>query len=62
MLYMHDDPEIRSDALNHVDLNHWTPPQQGTLPHVRLGKHWFNLLWFVGLTVILLVLAAAVCK
>lgn len=41
---------------------HWAPEQRGTMPHVRIGKHWFNILWLVPIGVCGLVFAVAVVR
>jgi thiosulfate reductase cytochrome b subunit len=39
---------------------HWTPPKSGVVPQIRLGKHWFNVLWLIPIGLVALVLAAGV--
>lgn len=34
---------------DHVIASQWTPPQNGTVPHIRVGKRWFNVFWLVPL-------------
>ena len=34
-------------ADDRVNLSRWVPPQSGILPHLRIGKRWFNLFWLV---------------
>lgn len=50
-----------SPADDRVRLNHWLPPRSGTLPHLRIGKHWFNLLWLlpIGAALLLIMIAGA---
>lgn len=38
----------------------WTPPRNGTVPEVRIGKRWFNVLGFLPLAFVGLVLGIAV--
>ena len=39
------------------------PQLSGTLPHIRVGRrHWFNLLWLLPITWLLLIAAVAVAK
>ncbi|MGO9449714.1 MAG: molybdopterin-dependent oxidoreductase [Candidatus Binataceae bacterium] len=49
-----------SRADDRVRLSRWTPPQSGTLPHVRVGKRWFNMFWAILLGAAALVVAVAV--
>jgi sulfoxide reductase catalytic subunit YedY len=47
-------------ADDRVRLSHWTPPQCGVIPHVRVGKWWFNVFWAIPLGAALLVVGIAI--
>src|SRR5579871_2696211 len=34
-----------TDADDRLRLDHWTPPQAGIIPRVRLGQRWISVLW-----------------
>lgn len=34
-------------ADDRVRLSHWLPPRAGILPHIRIGRRWFNTLWLL---------------
>ncbi|MGO9058180.1 MAG: molybdopterin-dependent oxidoreductase [Candidatus Binataceae bacterium] len=57
-------PDLLENQLSHADdrirLSHWTPPQSGVIPHVRVGKWWFNVFWAIPLGVALLVVGIAI--
>src|SRR5262249_28123657 len=38
----------------------WAPARYGIVPHVRIGKRWFSVLWLLPIGFVGLVLAAAV--
>ncbi len=44
-----------SNAEDHVRLNTWMPPQMGTIPHIRIGRRWINVLWIIPLIIVLLI-------
>src|SRR5215472_15766262 len=52
--------------LTHADdrirLNDWLPPQWGVIPHIRLGKRWFNVLWLLPLAFLFLLISVAVVQ
>lgn len=50
-----------SPADDRVRLSHWLPPRAGTIPHLRIGKRWFNVLWLlpIGAVVLVGMIAAA---
>jgi thiosulfate reductase cytochrome b subunit len=52
--------------LTHADdrirLADWLPPQWGVIPHIRLGKRWFNVLWLLPLGFLLLLIGVAVAQ
>jgi methionine sulfoxide reductase catalytic subunit len=39
---------------------HWTPPKAGVVPHLRIGKRWFNVLWLIPIGAVVAILAAGV--
>ena len=58
-----DQNDVLESDLSHADdrvrLSHWTPPQSGVIPHVRIGKRWFNVFWAIPLGAAMLVIAIA---
>ncbi len=38
-----------SDAADAIHAEHWTPPRNGIIPRVRVGKRWINVLWTLPL-------------
>ena len=50
-----------SSADDRIVLTHWLPPRDGIVPHVRIGKRWFNTLWLIpiGATGLVLLIALA---
>lgn len=36
-----------SRADDRVRLSHWTPPQSGTIPYIRMRKWWLNVFWAI---------------
>ena len=38
------------------------PPQMGTIPHIRIGRRWINILWVIPLIILLLVPAVMVAQ
>ncbi|HJS18480.1 MAG TPA: molybdopterin-dependent oxidoreductase [Anaerolineales bacterium] len=51
-----------SDAADSLRLEHWMPPRAGTVPHIRIGGRWINILWALPIAVVLLILAIAVAQ
>jgi DMSO/TMAO reductase YedYZ molybdopterin-dependent catalytic subunit len=51
-----------SSADDRIVLNHWLPPHSGIVPHVRIGKHWFNLLWTIPISAAALVILVALAQ
>ncbi|OYV72958.1 MAG: oxidoreductase, partial [Deltaproteobacteria bacterium 21-66-5] len=51
-----------SSADDRMRLNHWLPPQEGVVPRVRVGKHWFNVLWVLPIGFVLLVVGVAMAQ
>src|SRR5262252_7002588 len=53
-------------TLTHADdrirLSDWLPPQWGGIPHIRLGKRWFNVLWLLPLAFLFLLISVAVVQ
>lgn len=51
-----------SSASDSIDLDEWNkhiPPRQPRVPQIRIGRHWFNILWIVPVAAIgLLILIA----
>lgn len=38
----------------------WAPARYGTIPHIRIGKRWFNVLWLLPLACVGLVLGISI--
>ena len=51
-----------SQADDRVRLSHWTPPQSGTVPHVRLRRFWFNVFWAIPLGAAGLIVGIAISQ
>lgn len=51
-----------SSADDRIVLSHWLPPQTGTAPYIRIGKHWFNLLWMIPIGAAALVILIALAQ
>jgi sulfoxide reductase catalytic subunit YedY len=51
-----------SDADDRVRLNHWLPPQEGIVPRIRFGTHWYNVLWALPIAFVLLVAGVAIAQ
>ncbi len=51
-----------SSADDRMRLNHWLPPQEGVVPRVRVGKHWFNVLWVLPIGFVLLIAGVAMAQ
>lgn len=51
-----------STADDRVRLSHWLPPQEGTVPRIRIGRRWINILWVLPLGFTLGVIAVAVAQ
>jgi DMSO/TMAO reductase YedYZ molybdopterin-dependent catalytic subunit/thiosulfate reductase cytochrome b subunit len=49
-------------ADDRITLAEWLPPQQGLIPHVRIGKWWVNVCWFLPLGFLSLILSVAVAQ
>lgn len=47
-------------AHDRVIADAWAPPKKGIVPEIRLGRHWFNVLWLVPIGFGSLVLAIAI--
>ncbi|MBO9198146.1 molybdopterin-dependent oxidoreductase [Rhizobium sp. 16-449-1b] len=45
-----------------VRLNHWLPPREGILPHIRIGARWFNVMWFLPIAAFGLMVAVAAAQ
>ena len=58
----HADPleEQLSRADDRIRLSHWLPPRYGLIPHLRIGKRWFNVFWLIPLGGLFLIVAIAV--
>ena len=58
--------ELFEPKFTHADdrllLSEWLPPQWGVVPHVRLGKHWINVLWVIPLGVLFLIIGVAIAQ
>lgn len=58
-----DPLEARIDkGHDHVVAENWAPPQRGTVPHIRIGNHWFNVLWLIPISVTMLVIAVGLTR
>ena len=42
--------------------DHWLPPQRGTVPRIRLGKRWFNVLWLFPIGLVVLILTISIVR
>lgn len=51
-----------SPADDRIRLNHWLPPRAGTLPHIRIGRRWFNLVWLLPIGVLVLLVLVAMAQ
>ena len=51
-----------SAADDRIVLSHWLPPRDGIVPHIRIGRRWFNLLWTIPIGAIGLVLLIALAQ
>lgn len=59
----HDPLETKlSPADDRVRLSHWLPPQEGTVPRIRIGRRWINVLWVLPLGFSRGVIAVAVAQ
>jgi methionine sulfoxide reductase catalytic subunit len=45
-----------SPADDRVLLNDWLPPKVGVVPKLRIGWHWFNVLWALPIGFVLAVI------
>lgn len=55
------EPKLTPSADN-IQLERWIPPQAGTMPALRIGKRWINILWAIPLAVALLLPAVAAAQ
>lgn len=53
--------DLRS-ADDRVRLNHWLPPRQGILPHIRIRTRWFNVIWLLPIAAVGLMVAVAAAQ
>ena len=51
-----------SGADDRIRLSHWTPPRNGTLPHIRFGGRWINTLWLLPIAAVALLAAVATAQ
>lgn len=53
--------ESRTPADDRVNKDEWTKPVWGTIPHIRIGKSWFNVMWVLplGFAALLVAIAAS---
>lgn len=51
-----------SSADDRIVLTHWLPPREGIVPHIRIGKGWFSLLWAIPIGAAALVLLVALAQ
>jgi thiosulfate reductase cytochrome b subunit len=51
-----------STADDRIRLSTWLPPQAGTVPRIRWGNRWINVLWAVPLAMALLILGIAIAQ
>ncbi len=56
--------QVLESRLSHADdrvrLSRWLPPREGIIPHIRIGRRWFNVFWLIPLGAIILVVAIAI--
>jgi len=61
--FTHDPIEANlSPAGDRVLLNDWLPPQVGVVPKIRIGRHWFNVLWALPIGFVLAVIGVAMAQ
>lgn len=51
--------ESLSSADDRILLSQWLPPQEGIVPRIRFGRHWFNVLWILPVVFIVLIAGVA---
>src|SRR5579872_7534812 len=51
-----------SAADDRIVLNDWTPPREGIIPQIRVGRHWVSLLWLIPIGAAVLVLLIALAQ
>jgi len=51
-----------SNAEDHLPLDTWMPPQNGIIPHIRIGQRWINILWSIPIIVVLLIIGVAIAQ
>lgn len=51
-----------SDADDRVLLSKWLPPQWGTVPKIRIGQRWINVLWFLPAAFVLGVILVSIAQ
>jgi sulfoxide reductase catalytic subunit YedY len=51
-----------TDADDRLRLDHWTPPQAGIIPRVRLGQRWISVLWALPIGTAALIVLIAVAQ
>src|ERR1044071_4294536 len=67
---MNQTPAPAPDPLQHliarshdaVDPNHWAPARWGTVPKIRIGKHWISVLRIITWSGILLILTIGIMR
>jgi methionine sulfoxide reductase catalytic subunit len=51
-----------SAADDRIVLSDWTPPREGIIPQIRVGRHWVSLLWLIPIGAAVLVLLIALAQ
>jgi sulfoxide reductase catalytic subunit YedY len=51
-----------STADDRIVLSDWTPPREGIVPQIRVGRRWVNLLWLIPIATAALVLSIALAQ
>lgn len=51
-----------SSADDRIVLSHWTPPREGTVPHIRILGHWISTLWAIPIAGAMLVAMIALAQ
>jgi hypothetical protein len=58
---MNESVEVFERKLTHADdrirLSRWIPQQWGVIPRIRFAKRWFNVLWLLPLSLLVLIIS-----
>jgi methionine sulfoxide reductase catalytic subunit len=49
-------------ADDRIRLSHWLPAKYGIIPHIRVGRRWFNVLWLLPISAFLLLVVIAAAQ